>query len=300
MRRRLAPLVVAMTATSLASCASSDEPSGGSTAPETTSVVTTTTANTGSTTSSPTTADTTSTSPAPAPDTPETRALELCSSRQPFVLGQVENPTLNEASGLVASRRHPEVLWTHNDGSGAGLFGLGIDGTDLGFHPLVIDGARDVEDIAVVSGPHGDDILLADIGDNGARRPGIRIYRFAEPNPSVIAPITDVQVLDFTYPDRPHNAEVLLVDESNNRIVLVTKEQQQVDGLPPELGPTAPAFIFEGPLDGESGEPIVLTAAGTLDAPLLETRTVSTTPSPSACSASAGCPPAVTCPPTAH
>ncbi len=211
---------------------------------------------------------------------PDARALELCSYRQTFALGQVENSELDEASGLVASRRHPEVLWTHNDGSGAGLFALGIDGTDLGFRSTEIDGARDVEDIALVSGPDGDDILLADIGDNRAIRPSIRIYRFAEPDPTMLAPITDVEVLEFVYPDRPHNAEVLLVDESNNRIVLVTKEQQQVDGLPAELGPTAPAFIFEGPLDGHGAEPVVLTAAGTLDAPLLETRTVTATADP--------------------
>ncbi len=212
------------------------------------------------------TAITTASTAAPTTSTtiaPEVRALELCSLPRSFVLGQVADPALDEASGLVASRRHSEVIWTHNDGADdAGLFALGTDGTDLGFHPVLLDELVDIEDIAMVSGPDGDDILLADIGDNGAGRASVRVHRFAEPDPSTITPTTDVEVLEFVYPDRPHNAEVLLVDEVNRRIVIVTKEQRQVDGVPPELGPTAPSFVFEGPLDGHDGDPVVLTPAG--------------------------------------
>ena len=208
-------------------------------------------------------------------------ALELCSFDNTFVLGQVQNPALDEASGLVASRQHGIVIWAHNDGGeNPGLFAIATDGTDLGFHPLVSDGVSDIEDIAMISGPNGDHILLADIGDNGARRPSIRIYRFAEPDPGVIAPMTDVEVFDYVYPDRPHNAEVLLVDDANGQIVIVTKEQQVVDGFPPELGPTAPSFVFEGPLEAQSAGPIELRLVGTLDTPLLETRTIAETPNP--------------------
>lgn len=211
---------------------------------------------------------------------PEGSALELCGFETTLVRGQVANPALDEASGLVASRRHRGVLWSHNDGADAGLFALGTDGADLGVHPVSIDGARDIEDIAMVSGPTGDEILLADIGDNRAIRPSIRIYRFAEPDPAVVAPIIDVDVLEFVYPDRPHNAEVLLVDEDAGRIVIVTKQQQLVDGVPPEIGPTQKSLVFEGPLDGHGDGPVVLDAIGTFDAPLLETRTVADTPHP--------------------
>jgi hypothetical protein len=212
---------------------------------------------------------------------PQERLIELCGSPTSFLLGQVEHPELDEASGLVASRRHRDVIWAHNDGGeDTGLFALGLDGADLGFHRVLLDDAVDIEDIAMVSGPDGDDVLLADIGDNGTSRTSIRLFRFAEPEPWAIEPITDVEVLEFEYPDRPHNAEVLLVDEANDRLVIVTKEQRQTDGIPPDLAPTAPSFVFEGPLDGHSGEPVALTAAGMLDAPLLETRTVAATPHP--------------------
>ncbi len=208
-------------------------------------------------------------------------AVELCREATPSALGTVQNPVLDEASGLVASRRHPGVLWAHDDGSTAGVFALGADGSDLGFHPVMVDGAIDVEDIAMRSGPDGDEILLGDIGDNEAVRPSIRIYRFAEPDPGVTAAVTDVEVLEFVYPDGPHNAEVLLVDDAGDRIVIVTKEQREVDGVPTGFGPTAPSFVFEGPLDGHEAGPVELIAAGTLDAPLLETRTVSPTQHPS-------------------
>jgi|GEM_PF-754011 len=212
---------------------------------------------------------------------PEAQALELCSSDNTFVLGQVQNSALDEASGLVASRQHGGVIWAHNDGGeDPGLFAIATDGTDLRFHPLAIDGVSDVEDMAMFSGSSGDDILLADIGDNGARRASIRIYRFAEPDPAAIAPITDVEVIDYVYPDRPHNAEVLLVDEANRQIVIVTKEQGVVDGLPAEFGPTAPSFVFAGPLDAQGGGSVELFAVGMLDTPLLETRTTAPTPSP--------------------
>jgi hypothetical protein len=152
-------------------------------------------------------------------------------------------------------------------GHDPGVFAIAGDGTDLGFHPLDVDGVVDVEDMALVSGASSDDLVLADIG---ADRPSIRLYRFAEPNPQVPAPITDVEVLEYTYPDRSHNAEVLLIDETNDRIVIVTKQQQRVDGIPAELGPTDVSSVFDGPLSGHGSEPVELRAIGTLDTLALE------------------------------
>jgi hypothetical protein len=215
---------------------------------------------------------------------PSDQAAALCARPGTQRWGTVGSEDLVEASGLVASRTHPGVLWSHNDaGDDPGVFAIGSDGFDIGFHALDVDGVTDLEDIAL--GRNGDiDVLyLADIGDNGATRDSVRVYRFAEPDPAIVAPITEFEVLEFVYPDRPHNAETLLVDDANRRLVIVTKEQApDADGRPNRVGHTEPSFIFEGPLDGllDGEGPIELTAVGSVDTPQLETLTVSDSPHP--------------------
>jgi hypothetical protein len=81
-------------------------------------------------------------------------------------------------------------------------------------------------------GPGPDDstrsLYLGDIGDNGAQRPEIVVYRVVEPRVAGVAAealsITDVERLTLRYPDRPHDAEVLLVDPVSRDLFIVTKE----------------------------------------------------------------------------
>ena len=152
----------------------------------------------------------------------------------------------------MASRTHPGVLWSHNDGGDdPGVFAIGSDGFDIGFHALDVDGVTDVEDIAIAEYGGTEVLYLADIGDNDADRGSVRVYRFAEPDPGSLAPITEFEVLEYVYPDRPYNAETLLIDDADQRLVIVTKEQEpDADGLPDRFGRTQPSFIFEGPLEG--------------------------------------------------
>jgi len=283
-RWSLPRLVGAVAAICLASCSPSpgggDESTVGSTSPPAVARPSTTPAPGAPAPTATTVVPETTLAPGP-------RAIELCSHESSVVLGQVENPALDEASGLVTSRRHTGVIWSHNDGAEMpGLFAIAADGRDLGFHPLDIEGVDDVEDIALVDesttgdGGDVDDILLADIGDNGADRQSIRVYRFAEPDPAVVGPISDVEVLEYVYPDRAHNAETLLVDQVNDRVVIVTKEQLLIDGLPAELGRPAPSLVFEGPLAGHGSGPVELTPAGVLDTEALQARAVVGAPNP--------------------
>ncbi|WP_233578167.1 hypothetical protein [Micromonospora sp. BL4] len=71
---------------------------------------------------------------------------------------------------------------------------------------------RDTEDLAV--GPDGT-LWVADIGDNDRTRKTIALWR--------LAPDADQPVLHrMTYPDRPHDAEALLIDAAG-RPLIVTK-----------------------------------------------------------------------------
>ncbi|MDX2378206.1 MAG: hypothetical protein QNM02_00420 [Acidimicrobiia bacterium] len=200
------------------------------------------------------------------------RASELCARTGVSEAGDVENDALTEASGLVASRTYPEVVWSHNDGSDGRLFAIGADGRDLGVHELVVEGVDDIEDIALISGPDGSEALLADIGDNDVDRSAIRIYRFPEPDPRSAGPIEEIEVLEYVYPDRPHNAETLLVDQASDVLVIVTKAQLTDDGVQGDLGSTAASYVFEGPLGGASEAPIELRAVGIIDMVALEER----------------------------
>ena len=200
-------------------------------------------------------------------------AAAICARTGVELLGDVANDDLLEASGLVASRAHPGVFWSHNDSGDGGVFAIGADGADLGFFPLAGHEIIDLEDIAIAAAGDGFDLFLADIGDNLEQRDSIRIYRFAEPDPTTPAPLDGVEVLEFVYPDRPHNAETLLIDEAADQLVIVTKEQVAQSDPPEGTGPTAPSVVFEGTFEGHGDGPVQLVEAATIDTPELETRT---------------------------
>lgn len=204
---------------------------------------------------------------------PVAAAEAMCARTGVEPSGNVASATLVEASGLVASRTHPGVLWSHNDGGDAAVVAVGSDGADLGVFPVPVTGAVDAEDIALVGEPGDGSLLLGDIGDNSAQREEIRVDRFAEPDPHAPAAIVDVETLRFRYPDRPHNAEAMMVDDEAGVIVIVTKEQApDTSGEADAVGRTAPSFVFEGPLDGHVGVPVELTMVGVLDTVALEQR----------------------------
>jgi hypothetical protein len=161
-------------------------------------------------------------SAAAAPAAPKRPAL--CGTLRSRVIGQVTEPSATELSGLVRSRTQRGLLWSHNDsGAGPELYGLRTDGS-VAAHPQVAGAqAIDWEDIATGPGPNGSALLyIGDIGDNAAARSTIDVYRVAEPKvgDAVTAPATR---LTLRYPDRPHDAEALLVDPIRGDLVIVTK-----------------------------------------------------------------------------
>jgi len=138
-----------------------------------------------------------------------------------------EPAELAENSGIVVGRAHPEVLWAHNDsGNPFELFAQRLDGTIAARFPLTGGENVDIEDIA--AGPCLDDrkqwcIYLGDIGDNSESRKEVAVYQVVEPERLDGAVLT-ARKLRFTYADRPHNAETLLVDPRSVELFVVTKE----------------------------------------------------------------------------
>ena len=135
-------------------------------------------------------------------------------------------PVLRELSGFAASHRHAGIFWAHNDsGNPRELYALRADGTIAVTVPLRGVNLRDPEDIALgpcAAGSAQSCIYLADIGDNGARRPSVQILKAVEPERLDDTPLAPA-ILPFRYPDGPHNAEALIVDPATARVFVITK-----------------------------------------------------------------------------
>ena len=150
-------------------------------------------------------------------------------------VGTVESGTINEASGLAASRANADVLWVHNDsGDSARVFAMDTQGRHLGIYDLAGAGSRDWEDMAVGPGPVAGQsyLYMGDIGDNAATRSSIQIHRVAEPTvSSTQAPVeitlSGVETITLTYPDGARDAEALMVDPVNGDIYVVSKREAQ-------------------------------------------------------------------------
>jgi hypothetical protein len=151
-------------------------------------------------------------------------ALQPPRAAGPCVLasGPFRLPDIQEASGLAVSRRHPGVLWSHNDsGNAAVLFALNVSGAITGRVRVPVR-TRDWEDISAARCGANDCLYLADIGDNQAARLTIQIYRIPEPAPSD-AETAPPEIFNATYADGPHNAEAMFV--VGDDLFIVTRDR---------------------------------------------------------------------------
>lgn len=92
------------------------------------------------------------------------------------------DPSVVEPSGLVRSRRHPGIFWTHGDsGCAPKLYAITSDGTLVRSFRIAGGSCVDWEDIAVDDSGH---LYLADTGNNRNERRDLAIHRFEEPDPN--------------------------------------------------------------------------------------------------------------------
>jgi hypothetical protein len=122
----------------------------------------------------------------------------------------VQLPHVPEASGLTASRRHPDLFWTFNDSGDPTLYGISTNG-DLRAH-VQVPAMRTGNWEDVSAGPCGSEscLYLADIGDNKGTRTSIRVIRFPEPRQRDHVAEQQTQ-FEGVYPDGPRDAEAAFV-----------------------------------------------------------------------------------------
>jgi len=137
---------------------------------------------------------------------------------------------LTEISGMAASLMHENVVWVHNDSSDvARLYALDLQTCDT-VSELRLRGvqARDFEGLASTRNARGRAALwVGDIGDNRDSWPFVTLHRVWEPK-TLGTRSRRVKSWDFTYPDRPHNAETLMV---SGRSVWVATWQLATGGV---------------------------------------------------------------------
>ena len=145
--------------------------------------------------------------------------LLLAPSAGPAPLFRLHDPRLDEISGIAAGIRSPAVVYVQNDsGDSARFFALDAHHGDV-LAEYDVPGASNVdwEDIAVAPDAHGvPSVWLADIGDNGAQRGQIQLYRVPEPQVDTAArdrvlTTAAPQVWQLHYPEGAQNAESLAV-----------------------------------------------------------------------------------------
>ena len=147
----------------------------------------------------------------PSPDT-----------RSPGVLLSLQDPRINESSGLAAAADLPGVLYTHNDnGDTARFYAVGENGMTRAVYHLPGADAVDWEDMS--AGPRRS-LWFGDIGSNKSDRSYISVYRVTEPSRLTSGPVPWIRY-DFRYADgRVRNAEALLIHPINGRLYIATKQ----------------------------------------------------------------------------
>jgi hypothetical protein len=173
----------------------------------------------------------------------------------PLTRCALDDPRLDEVSGLAVTPSGPAVVG--DSGNATVVYTLGPDCAVASARPLGVPG-RDVEDLA----RDADGTLwLADIGDNRGTRASVALIRV----PVRGAP--DVRRL--VYPDRPHDAETLLMP-ADGRPVILTKdlggrsEVYTTDAPPTGVSPTSLRRVGElvVPLSATEGGPLGLFGRG--------------------------------------
>jgi len=153
----------------------------------------------------------------------------------PTTIATIKEKSINESSGLVASRTSPGVYWTHNDsGDGPFIYAFDTRGNSRGIFRVTGAQARDWEDIAAGPGPQANKsyLYIGDIGDNNSARDEVAVYRVAEPRLTVAtgkltkanaAATEPADAIRLKYPDGKHDAEALLVHPTSGNIYIVSK-----------------------------------------------------------------------------
>lgn len=148
----------------------------------------------------------------------------------PHFAGILTCARLDEASGLAASRRDPDLLWSHNDSDAEPeLFALTRAGVHRGL--VRVRGAinDDWEAIRSFEKDGQSWLVIGDIGFDNGKRTRFTIYVVPEPDPRELCPDSVLEVdvawsFSFSYDDgAARDCESMAVDVGEGAIYLLEK-----------------------------------------------------------------------------
>jgi len=161
---------------------------------------------------------------------PGATALHAESMSKPVAL--IKTGELKEISGIAVSTRSDDLLWMINDSGNANqLHAVNANNGRL-LASISVAGISNVdwEDLAAfeLDGEHW--LLIADVGDNNARRRYGHLYLLQEPELNAAAVSTNEATISaeivFSYADGARDVEAVAVDTQRREIVLVSKREQ--------------------------------------------------------------------------
>ncbi|NOT00787.1 MAG: hypothetical protein HOP29_09185 [Phycisphaerales bacterium] len=131
-------------------------------------------------------------------------------TRRWLPVGTMDRSVVRESSGIVASRRHPGIFWTHSDSLNEPMiFAVTLDGKIVS--RVAVEAVNwDWEDIAI-----DDDgrLYIGDTGNNYGWFHQRTVYRIPEPDPAFAAfqRVAPTATWHFAYSDNRFDAEGLFV-----------------------------------------------------------------------------------------
>ncbi len=137
-------------------------------------------------------------------------------------VGRLDHPAIKEASGIVASRRHPGIFWVHNDsGNPPVLYAVKRDGSLVREFAVAVPNV-DWEDIAIDDSGH---LYLGDIGNNDNRLPLRAIYQIDEPDPDqpAEAPLQSSRATFYKFESKQARFDAEALFLLDGRFIVITK-----------------------------------------------------------------------------
>ncbi|NQW99799.1 hypothetical protein HQ447_04005 [bacterium] len=168
---------------------------------------------------------------------PATLSLSLAAEFTPVAeRPEIQSPAITEASGLAISPTHPGFMWVVNDSGGTPeIHLLGTDGSDRG--KVMLKGVKNVdwEDLASFTFEGKPYLLVADTGDNSAKRETRVFHIIREPalpaaGKKLAGSVLPAWQIPFRYAGGPRDCESVAVDAKAGKILFISKRSN-----PPEL-----------------------------------------------------------------